>query len=347
MDFGEVKVALRFQQFIPILVGVILGIIFEKLIRTRKFYSLKFLAVISISARGWVFICSVIIGAYFTLKNLGLVSPVLDKALFVILGIFLTFVLAKMVAGFVDLYTEKIGLPSTTILTNLVGVAVAIIGILVILNSLGISVAPVLAGLGVGGLAVALALQNTLADFFAGLQLIASKQIRLGDFIRLENGEQGYVVDITWRNTVILELPNNLIIVPNTKLSKMIVKNFDMPQKEVAVVVPVGVSYDSDLDKVERVTIEVAKGVMKELPEGIPDFEPFIRYNSFGEYSINFSVFLRAKGFREQYPVIHEFIKRLHKKYKEEGIIIPFPIRTVYLQPTQSKDYSNTDKKTS
>jgi len=139
-------------------------------------------------------------------------------------------------------------------------------------------------------------------------------------------------VDITWRNTVIRQLPNNLIIIPNRKLSEAIVTNFNMPEKELAVLIQVGVSYDSDLEKVEKVTIEVAKEVMKEVQGGVPKFEPFIRYHTFDDFSINFTVILRAKEFVDQYLIKHEFVKRLKKRYDEEGIVIPFPIRTVYLK---------------
>jgi len=103
-----------------------------------------------------------------------------------------------------------------------------------------------------------------------------------------------------------------------------------MPDKELAVLVNLGVSYSSDLNKVERVTIEVAREVMKAVSGGVPDFDPFIRYHTFGDFSINFTVIMRAKEFKDQYLIKHEFIKKLHQRYIKEGIEIPFPIRTIY-----------------
>jgi len=179
---------------------------------------------------------------------------------------------------------------------------------------------------------VALALQRPLGDFFAGIHLILSKQIRIGDYIKLETGEEGYVVDITWRNTTIRQLPNNLVIIPNSRLASLMIINYYQPEKELSVLLNIGVSYSSDLEKVERVTIEVAKEVMKEVPGGVPEFEPFIRYHTFGDFSINFSVILRAKEYTDQFLIKHEFIKRLHRRYRREGIEIPFPIRVVYLR---------------
>lgn len=142
---------------------------------------------------------------------------------------------------------------------------------------------------------MALALRDTLENLFAGFHVLASGQIKVGNYIRLEGGEEGFVEDITWRNTVIRQPSDNLIIVPNSKLSSSIVINFHKPDSELAVIVPVGVSYDSDLEKVEKITIEVAKEVQKEVEGAVPDFEPFIRYTAFGDFSINFNVILRAK----------------------------------------------------
>ncbi|MGC8764449.1 MAG: mechanosensitive ion channel family protein [Brevinematia bacterium] len=243
-------------------------------------------------------------------------------------------VLSKVLVGFVNSYQQKIKdvLPKATLFTTLTRFFVFLIGGIIILQSLGISISPILAGLGVGGLAVALALQDTLSNLFSGLQIILSRQIKTGDYIKLDSGEEGYVIDINWRNTTIREIKNNQIIIPNSKLSQAIIKNYNLPEKEIVVLVEVGVSYRSDLDKVEKVTIEVAKEVMKELDCGLSSFEPFIRYDTFSDSSINFNVILRAREFADQFLIKHEFIKRLHKRYIKEGIEIPFPIRTVYLK---------------
>jgi len=251
-----------------------------------------------------------------------------------------TFVLAKIAVGFVRLYSHKAAgaLPSSTIFVNLTRAIIFIIGVLVILQTFGISITPILTALGVGGLAVALALQDTLSNFFSGIQILLARQIKPGDFIKLESGEEGYVSDITWRNTTIKMLPNNVVVIPNAKLASAIVVNYYMPDKEMALLVPVGVSYDSDLKKVEQVTIEVARDVMKNVPGGVPDFEPFIRYNAFADFSINFNVIMRIKEFTDQGLVRHEFIKRLHERYAAEKINIPFPIRTVYLEKSEKQE---------
>jgi small-conductance mechanosensitive channel len=208
---------------------------------------------------------------------------------------------------------------------------------LIILDRLKITITPFLASLGIGGLVVALALQDTLANFFSGVYIFFDKPIRIGDYISLESGQEGYVTQIGWRSTRIRMLPNNIVIVPNAKLVSSQITNFYLPETEMAVLVQVGVSYESDLEKVESVTIGVAKEVLQEVQGGVKEFEPFIRYHTFSDFSINFSVILRAKEYVDKYLVIHEFIKRLHRRYRLEGIEIPFPIRTIYVREGGSK----------
>jgi len=203
---------------------------------------------------------------------------------------------------------------------------------MLILANLGISLTPILTTLGIGSLAVAIALQDTLGNLFAGLYIKADRPIEIGQYVRLESGEEGYVDAIGWRSTRIRMLPNNMVVVPNSKIVQSNITNYYLPDRELAVLVEVGVHYDSDLEKVERVTREVAKEVLQTVPGGVPHFEPFIRYHTFSDSSINFTVILRGREFVDNFLIRHEFIKRLHVRYQKEGIVIPFPIRTVYLK---------------
>jgi small-conductance mechanosensitive channel len=236
-----------------------------------------------------------------------------------------------MAAQAVDVFGAAIApaLPVSSLTRHIAWGMVATVGLLVILNGLGLSITPMLTALGVGGLAVALALQEPLANFFAGLFITLAGQIRLGDYIKLDSGQEGYVVDFSWRSTRLRMLPNNLVVVPNARLAQAIVVNHHLPTQDLAVLVEVGVDYSSDLAHVERVVMETGRDVMADVPGGVPGFEPFIRYHTFGESSIDFTVILRAKEFVDQYLVKHEFIKRLHGRFAQEGIVIPFPIRTL------------------
>ncbi|MEU6814383.1 mechanosensitive ion channel family protein [Streptomyces sp. NPDC046860] len=241
---------------------------------------------------------------------------------------------ARVISGLVQSVTQsRSGVAgSATIFVNITRVLVLAIGFLVVLQTLGISIAPLLTALGVGGLAVALALQDTLANLFAGIHILASKTVQPGDYIRLSSGEEGYVVDINWRQTTVRQLSNNLVVIPNGQLAKTNMTNFTRPEQELTVLVQAGVSYDADLEHVERVTSEVVDEVMTEITGAVPEHEAAIRFHTFGDSRIGFTVILGVGEFSDQFRIKHEFIKRLHRRYREEGIRIPAPTRTVALQ---------------
>ncbi|HSG90080.1 MAG TPA: mechanosensitive ion channel family protein [Pseudomonadales bacterium] len=210
------------------------------------------------------------------------------------------------------------------------------VGGLVLLGTLGISVTPLIASLGITSLAVALALQPTLENFFSGVQLVIDKPIRVGDFIELDSGEQGFVDRIGWRSTWIRMLPNNTVIMPNSVLSQSKIINYFYPTKELSVPVELGVHYSSDLEHVERVTLEVARETLRTHKWGVPEYDTFVVYTGFGDSSINFTVMLRAQEYFNRFWVRSAFIKALHRRYAEEGINIPFPIRAINLEQEQA-----------
>jgi small-conductance mechanosensitive channel len=234
---------------------------------------------------------------------------------------------ARVTSDAIKLYALRTGgvMQASSIFITIGRLLIYIVGFLILLQTLGISIAPILTALGVGGLAVALALQDTLANLFAGVHLLASKKIRIGDYVKLETGQDGYVADINWRNTSIRQLPNNMIIVPNAKMASAIVTNFYRPQSELSVLVEITADYDGDLNKIEAVTKDVIRDVMETVPGGVPTFEPLVRFHTFDDWAIRFTAILRAREFADQYVIKHEFVKRLRARYEAEGIEIPFP----------------------
>ncbi len=221
---------------------------------------------------------------------------------------------------------------SSTIVQGITRALILGLGLLIILGTMGISITPVIASLGITSLAVALALQPTLTNFFSGVQLVIDKPIRVGDFIEIESGEQGFVEKIGWRTTWIRMLPNNFIIIPNSVLSQSKIINYYYPEKQLSVPVEVGVHYDSDLEHVERVTLEVARNILKTHKWGVSDYQTFVIFHTFDNSSINFTVMLRAEEYFNRFFIKSEFIKALHQRFKEEGITIPYPIRAINYQ---------------
>ena len=331
-----------------VLASLTAGIIADRLIRRYIGHHLAveestWKYVLIRSMQGVPIFFSFIIGLYWAIDAVE-ISPTLTKLLSYLLftsNVFsITRVLARTVDGVVTMYFERSekNLPKTTLLNSiLIGVIYAM-GLLVILQYYGISIAPILTAAGVGGMAVALALQETLSNIFSGLHLILSKQLRIGDYIKLGSGEEGRVTDITWRFTTIIPLgASNTIVIPNKTIAGANITNYSLPTLNINVSVPVGVAYDSDLATVERVTIETAKEVLARVDDN-PNAEPLVRYTDFGDSSINFVVILPSSLFDNQVIIKHEFIKALTDRYRAEGIDIPYPIQTIIQEKADAEE---------
>ncbi|PNX47133.1 MAG: hypothetical protein BV457_06285, partial [Thermoplasmata archaeon M9B1D] len=149
-------------------------------------------------------------------------------------------------------------------------------------------------------------------------------------FIELDENTTGIIEDIGWRSTRIRMLTDNLLIIPNAKLAESNIINYSMPKEDFSIWVPCGVAYESDLKKVEKVTLEVAKEIQKTVPGAAKDFEPGFRYGEFGESNINFIAILRIEHPMDRFIVRNEFIKALKERFDKEKIEISWPIRKIY-----------------
>ena len=208
-----------------------------------------------------------------------------------------------------------------------------LVGILILLRHFGVSITPILTAFGVGGLAVALALQDTLSNLFAGFYISIAGQVRLGDYIKLNTGEEGYVTDISWRSTTIRALANNMIIIPNAKLAQAIVTNYYLPERRMSLIIPVSASYDSDPDHVERLLLEEVESAAGTIAGLLAEPAPMVRLiPGFGDSALNFSLICQVAEFVDQFAVQHELRKRIWKRFRTEKIEMPYPTRTVYLR---------------
>ncbi len=192
----------------------------------------------------------------------------LSRTIHLLLIFSITLAAANLAGKLFNHYFQKsnIPIPATGLVNGMLQGIFWVVGLIVILNFLGIPITPMITALGVGGLAMALALQDTLANFFAGIHIMMEKSIRVGDFIKLESGQEGVVEDITWRTTRVKMLPNNMVIIPNHKFSQSIVTNYSLPDKRMSVSIPVSVSYQADPEKVETVLVDEAKKAVGEIP---------------------------------------------------------------------------------
>ena len=333
------------RDWIPALIifaGVILsGIVIQRLIivsiqRQSTKHNWKAGPAIIHSLRGMIILISVLVGTYLGLSD----SPLSPSTLHIVqklhnaLVLFIiTFVTARLLTGLLRAYMHRgeDTRSSISLFNTIIYILVYCLGGLVILQAMGISITPIITALGIGGLAVALALQDTLSNLFAGIQITLIRNTKPGDYVSLSTGEEGTVRDITWRNTMLLTQSNNIIIIPNSKLASTIVTNYSLPEDSLSVSLTFGISYDSDLEKVERVTIEVTNALLKEFE--ITNGDPTFRYKEFAVNAITCNISFTVQQLMRQYVIRHTLIKRLYKRFKEEGIIIPFPpVNTVYLK---------------
>ena len=257
----------------------------------------------------------------------------LSKAIDIIVILSISIAVANASGRMLENYirTSNIPIPPTGLVYGSLKGIIFLVGLLVILHVLGISILPLITTLGIGGLAIALALQDTLANLFAGIQMLMEKSIRVGDYIRLEKGEEGYVEDITWRSARIRVASNNVVIVPNSQLAKSVVTNYYLPDRKMAISVRVPVSFDADPDEAERILLEEADKAIGEVPGLLAEPAPVVRFSpGFGEGVLEFSVICQVESFSSQYLVAHELRKRMFKRLKREGLAASLPSRTPY-----------------
>lgn len=282
-----------------------------------------------------VYFLILLIGLYFGLRSISVYAKYsiqLDTIFFVLTVFGISYIISRIIAVFVSesLKVQKKYEKTPQLINKIVSIIIYLIAGMIILDYFQIDVTPLIATLGIGGLAVGLALQSTLSNFFAGLQILVDKPIKVGDFIELEGDISGYVEDVGWRSTRIRTLTNILIILPNSKLAESMITNLSLPVQETSLIIQCGVAYGSDLEKVEKITLQVAKEVQKKVEGAVKDFEPLVRFHTFGDSNINFSIILRIKDPESKFLVRHEFIKMLKRRFDKEKIEISWPVVKLY-----------------
>ena len=287
-----------------------------------------------------------VIGLYWCVTTSNL-PPGLERffsyVLFTMIVFSLTRVCERTLSGFIRMKFSDTGdITQSTLLDTVFRLAIYASGALIVLDYFDISIAPIIAAMGFGSVAIAMGVKEPLENICTGLLLIVSKQIRVNDYIKLSTGDEGRVIDINWRYiSVMPPSESNVVVIPNKVIANAVTTNFSQPRDDIVVVVPIGVGYESDLDLVERVTVEVARelqikidGYEPELDENGIDrnkLAPVIRFQAFNDSSIDFNTVMHVQTFTNQYLLKHEFIKAITKRYREENINIPFPIRTLDL----------------
>jgi small-conductance mechanosensitive channel len=276
-----------------------------------------------------------IIGVYTALKSLTIIEEYnnwIDGGFFIIITLTIATLISNIITIIMLGYLKvRKGFERTPgLLNKALSVIIFLIAIVIILGYFKVDITPMIAGVGLGAVIIGLALQSTLSNFFAGVHILSDKPIRVKDFIELDKDNYGIVEDIGWRSTRIRMLTDNLLIIPNAKLADSNIINYSMPKQDFSIWIPCGIAYESDLNKVEKITLDVAKQIQQTVDGAVKDFEPTFRFKEFGDSNINFIAILRVNESMARFTVRNEFIKALKKRFDKEKIEISWPIRKIY-----------------
>lgn len=282
--------------------------------------------------RGPIVLWSIILGVHIATQNSEIPARYLHqiaKWLEALWVLALTIAISRFAGNSVRFYGGRVtGAQSVTSLTQkLVQVVVVTIGLAWLLKVVfDVSLTPIVTTLGVGGLAVALALQDTLSNLFAGFYVSVSGLVRIGDYIRLNTGEEGYVNDINWRCTTLRGLSNNTIVIPNNKLGQANYTNYNLPDKRMSLSLSINVAPDADLERIEAMLLEEALAAAKTVPGILPEPEPNIRFVlGTGDWPVAMQVNFQIAEFADQFLAQSELRRRIFGRLRKEGVTLPTP----------------------
>lgn len=276
-------------------------------------------------------------------------SDIVVGVLYVLIVWVITFYLIRLISILTEWYGSNIAAHTEStfddelmpLIRRVVSILLSIIGIMVILDHFSVDIKGLVAVLGVGSLAIALAAQETLSNMIGGFVLMVDRPFRKGDRIKLGDGTKCDVYQIGMRSTKFLTFENTLIIVPNAELIKMTINNLTYPEPRIRVKVDVGVAYGSDIDQVSEILLAVAKD--DELV--LDDPAPQAQFREMADSSLNFSLVCRVQEVSQQWGASLRMRANIYKRFAQEGIEIPFPQRVVHLvDASATSDDGKADK---
>lgn len=322
------------ELILPIL---LVGLVFLGLLAARVARALSGRWLKSRPAVATPIACAVVIGGLMWVPDIGLPGRLgrwLNDALVIALVLACALVISRLAVAAVTEYATKHPATKPAVVVARVSVRLLIgaLAIITALESLGVPVTPLLTTLGVGSLAVALALQDTLANFFAGLYLLADRPIRNGDYIKMNDaggaGGEGFVESIGWRSSRLRTLANNTIIVPNTKLSQAILTNFHLPAAPLGMAVNVTLASDSDAAKVEAALNDELDRARTDLP-ALVGGKPAARLADLTEAGQVWACGFEVPEVQSQAAAGHEVRKRVLDRLRREGLELGVPGRSL------------------
>lgn len=334
--------------------GIVLGslvladliiVLFDKLIRPLVLHTKTTLDDFLFDAvRGPFKLTAFLAGLFLAFKyssmTLGLFGKTLDELFFLALLFAVAYTLAKVIDALffwhaTESEQKRISKDVFPLARKVLKLVVYLLAVLIILSEFGVEIGPLLAGLGIAGLAVALALQDTLSNFFGGVSILSDKPFKVGDYIALDNESseiQGTVVEVGWRTTRIKTPRNSIVVISNADLAKRVIHNLSYPGKTNRIVtIDFSVPYDADVEKV-RASVKAAFDPMKKNPSVDDSFQPVLRLAGFGNSALDFKFSFQTKTFDDSFPAASQFREALLERFRKDGVEFALPVRSLYVR---------------
>ncbi len=276
-----------------------------------------------------------VIGLMLALTPLALQTSILERILFSFLAVLLMRAaisliddMSKWLEGtWKDRTASTLDEGLLPLLRKAVKTSIAIVGVLIILGKWQVQIGPLLSALGIGGLAIALALNSSLSNVFSGIQLILDRSVNVGDKVELDSGDVGVVLDIGLRTTLMRTYDNEVISLPNSQLANARIKNYTRPDATIRVAVNFGVAYGSDMGEVKRVVL----GAISQLDDILQEPGPQVLFLNMGDFSLDMTARVWVDNYGKQFARKLEMTELIYNTLNENHIEIPFPTRTVHM----------------
>ena len=281
-----------------------------------------------------IFYLILFLGVKFGLESFEIQTPVYRNIIDTFLILLIALFLIKILDGFAKQWMKEWKFKTKTsaderlipLLQKITKAVIIILAAFFIFSSWNVDISPLLATAGIAGLAIGLAVKDSLANMLGGLQLVLDKAFKVGDKVEIESGELGVILDIGLRSTKLKTYDNEVIYIPNGYLANAKIKNFTQPDLTMRVNVEFGVEYGSDTEKVREVVIEAANSVDTILPEP----EPIVQFLKMSDFSLDFVARAWVENYSQAYSSWVKLTDAIYNALNEANIGIPFPTRTVY-----------------
>jgi len=333
--FGNVYLKFLFVLVVTLIIAYLAKFVFRKVLKplTKKTET-KVDDLIIKSISSIVFYVVLVLGIKYGLQYFELKTTIYNNLINTLLVIIVSLLMIRIVNNFFKHWAEEWRYKTKTttderiipLLQKIVKAVIIILAVVFIFSAWNINISPLLATAGIAGLAIGLAVKDSLANILGGLQLVLDKTFKVGDKVELESGEMGVILDIGLRSTKLKTYDNEIIHIPNGTLANAKIKNFTQPDFSIRVNVEFGVVYGSDPEKVRQVVVEA----LKKIDEVLENPEPVVEFKKMSDFSLDFIARAWVKEYTQAYSMKLTMTDEIYKALNKAKIGIPFPTRTVY-----------------